>query len=217
MQPNSPSNSPYQPVPPPQPHEYDFLVNAQKPPKRSFKLPGSSSLPLRIAVVAGGLLILIIIFSIIKSALSGGGNTQALITVGQDQQQIIHITDAITQGDQQTTLSGTNQNFAVTANAALTSAQAQLLAYMKTNGHKVSTKTLSMRVSANLDEQLKTAIANTTYDSTFKSVMQGQLSDYEQALRTAYKQTSGPKGRKLLSDQFNGAQLLLQQLNTPAN
>jgi hypothetical protein len=210
-------NNPYQPVPPPQPHEYDFLVNSQKPPKRSFSLPGNSSKPIRIAIVVGGLLILIIVFSVIKSALSGGGNTQALITVGQDQQQIIHITTSITQGDQQTSLSTTNQNFAVTANASLTSAQTQLVAYMKTNGHKVSAKTLGLRVSANTDEQLKTAIANTTYDSTFQSVMQTQLSNYEQALRAAYKQTSGPKGRKLLTDQFNGAQLLLQQLNTPAS
>ncbi len=47
--------------------------------------------------------------------------------------------------------------------------------------------------------------------------MQSQLSDYQQALRAAYQQTSGPKGRKLLSDQFNASKLLLLQLNAPAS
>jgi hypothetical protein len=210
-------NSPYQPVPPPQPHEYDFLVNSQKPPKRSLNLlPSNSSMPIRIAVVVGGLLILIIVFSIIRSVLSGGGNTPALTTVAQDQQEIIHLTQNATQG-QQISLSTTNQNFAVTADASLTSAQSQLLDYMKANGHKVKLKTLDLEISTTLDTQIKTAITNSTYDSTFKSIMQNQLSDYQQALRSAYQQTSGAKGRKLLSDQFNGAQLLIKQLNSPAS
>ena len=61
------------------------------------------------------------------------------------------------------------------------------------------------------------AAANNTYDSTYKQVMQTQFSDYQHALQAAYQQTHGPKGRQLLTDQFNGAKLLLVQLDGPAS
>lgn len=208
-------NAPYSPAPPPQPHEYEFIVNPNKPSRRNLNLmPTGASLPVRVAVIGGGLFALLVIFLIIKGLLSGGGNTQALITVAQDQQQMIHLA---TNAGQQTGLSITNQNFAVTAQTTLTSAQTQLVTYLKTNGHKVGAKTLSLKVSTNLDQELTTAAGNSTYDSTFRETMQTQLNDYQQALRTAYQQTKGPKGRKLLSDQFKGAQLLKQQLNAPAS
>jgi hypothetical protein len=211
-----PPNTPYQPAPPPvQPHEYEFITNPGKPPRGPANLlPSGASLPIRIAIVAGGLLVLLIIFVIIKGLLSGGGNADALVTVAQDQQQIVHLT---TKANEQTGLSTINQNFAVTAQATVTSAQTQLITYLKTNGQKVGIKTLNLKVSTTLDEELKTAASNSTYNSTFKETMQSQLNDYQQALRTAYNQTKGPKGRKLLSDQFNGAQLLKQQLETPAS
>lgn len=211
-----PPNAPYQPVPPTQPHEYEFITNPGQPPRRRFNLlPSGAGLPLRIAIVGGALLVLLILFVIIKGLVSGGGNTDALVNVARQQQQIIHLVDNTDQ--QQTPLSAANQNFAVTAQATLTSAQSQLVTYLANNGHKVKPKTLELTVSATLDEQLKTAAGNSTYNATFKEIMQNQLQDYQQALRTAYAQTSGPKGRKLLSDQFNGSKLLLQQLNQPSS
>jgi len=218
MQPNYPPNNPYQqPAPTPQPSGYDFITNPAPEPKRGPNLlPSNASAPMRVAIVVGGLLVLLILFLIIKGVLSGGGNTDALINVAQDQQEIIHVTTNAT-GNTQTGLSTTNQNFAVTAQASLTSDQQQLITYLANNGHKVKDKTLSLKISADLDQQLQTAATNSTYDSTFKQTMQNLLSDYQQALRTAYQQTTGPKGRALLSDQFNASKLLLQQLNTPAS
>jgi hypothetical protein len=147
--------------------------------------------------------------------LSGGGNTPALISVAQEQQEIIHLTTNAT-SNSQTGLSTTNQNFAVTAQASLTSDQRQLITYLANNGHKVKDKTLGLKINASLDQELQTAATNSTYDNTFKQTMQTQLSEYQQALQAAYKQTTGPKGRVLLTNQFNASKLLLQQLNTPA-
>jgi hypothetical protein len=207
-------NNPYGPAPPaPQPHEYEFITNPGQPSRRGFNpLSGGASLPKRIAIISGGLLVLLIIFLIIRGVLSGGGNTETLINVAQDQQQLVHLAE---NAGEQEGLSVTNQAFAVTAQATLTSAQTQLVTYLKDNGHKVNEKTLNLKVSTTLDEQLKTAAGNSTYNSTFKETMQTQLKDYQQALRQAYNQTTGPKGRKLLSDQFNGSQLLMQQLEAP--
>ncbi len=122
-----------------------------------------------------------------------------------------------TQTQQQPTLSIANQNFAITAKLSLTSTQTQLLAYMKSNGKKVSTKALSSKVSTTTDKQLSDAVANSTYDATFKQVMQTQLTNYQKDLSAAYKQTKGPKGRQLLNQEYYGAQLLLTQLNSPAS
>lgn len=216
MQPNYPPNSPYQ-QPAPQPSGYDFITNPAPAPKRGPNLlPSNASAPVRIAIVVGGLFILLILFLIIKGILSGGGGTPALISVAQEQQEIIHLATNAT-GNTQTGLSTTNENFAVTAQASLTSAQQQLITYLANNNHKVKAKALSLKIDASLDQELQTAATNSTYDSTFKQAMQNQLAAYQQALRAAYKQTAGPKGRALLSNQFNASQLLLQQLNEPAS
>lgn len=179
-------------------------------------LPANAPAPMRIAIVVGGLIVMLVLFLIIKGLLSGGGNTQALINVAQDQQEIIHLTTNAT-SNSQVGLSTTNENFAVTAQASLTSAQQQLVTYLANNGHKVKDKTLNLKINTTLDQDLTTAATNSTYDSTFKQTMQNQLNNYQQALRTAYQQTKGPKGRKLLNDQYNASVLLLQQLNTPAS
>jgi hypothetical protein len=212
MQPNNPYGVP---APPPQQGDYSFITEPTKPPRQPLNLmPSGASLPMRIAVVVGGLVLLLIIFVIIKGLLSGGGNTTALLNVAQQQEELIHLS---TSANQQSNLAISNQNSAATTQVTIGSAQAQLINYMTVNGHKVKTKDLEKSISANLDQELTTAITNNTYDNTYKQIMQSQLSDYQQAVRTAYQQTSGPKGRKLLSDQFNAAKLLLQQLNSPAS
>lgn len=201
------------------PPDYGFITQPPKPPRRGLTLPGNGSPLMRIVIVLGGLLVLLILFVVIKGLLSGGGNTQALTTVAQDQQEMIHIitngTTAATQ--QQAVLSSADQNFAATAQLSLTSAQKQLVAYLKTNGKKISLKTLNLKISPAIDQQLTTAASNSTYDTTFKQVMQSKLTNYEAALKAAYKQTKGRKGRQLLSNEYNGAQLLLTQLNSPAS
>lgn len=212
MQPNSPYGAA---TPPPvQPHEYEFITNPGQPPRHRFNpLPGGTSLPMRIAVVGGGLVVLLIIFLIVRGLLSGGGNTEALINVGQNQQQLIHLA---TNATEQSGLSGANQTFAVTTQVTLSSAQQQLVTYLANNGKKVDAKQLGLKVSAPLDEQLKTAAVSSTYNATFKQTMETQLKNYQQAIREAYNQTSGPKGRKMLSEQFDGSTLLLQQLTEPS-
>ncbi len=212
MQPNSPYGAAA--PPPAQPHDYEFITNPGQPPRRSFNpLPGSTSTPIRVAIVTGGLLALLIVFLILKGIFSGGGNTEALVNVGQNQQQLIHLAK---NANQQPGLSGANQAFAVTTQVTLTSAQQQLVTYLAKNGKKVDAKLLNLKVSAPLDEQLKTSAASSTYNATFKQTMETQLKSYQQALRTAYSQTSGPKGRELLSKQFDASSLLLQQLAEPS-
>ena len=218
---SAPPTPPPADVPPAQQGpNYNFIMEPPKPERRSL-LPTNSGPAIRIALILGGVLVVFVIFAVIKSLLfSSGGNKQALITVAQDQQAIIHIvTNATTgtQGQQPAVLSASNQSFAITTQLKINSAQTQLLTYLKANHVKASTKVLGLKVDAATDQQLSAAAANSTYDSTFQQVMQAKLNDYQSALDAAYKQTSGPNGRKLIKQEFQGAQLLLTQLNSPAS
>jgi len=168
----------------------------------------------RIGIVAGGLLLLVIIFSLLKSIIVGHPNTAGFVTAAQEQQELIHLT---TNAVQQQGLSTTNMNSALTTQLSLTSGQHDILTYLRNNHVKVKTKQLNLQVSAALDTQLTTAAAASTYNQTFHDIMKTKLTTYTQTLKQTYTQTKGPKGRALLSQEYDGAQLLLQQLDTPAS
>jgi hypothetical protein len=167
--------------------------------------------------VGGGLVVLLILFSIVKGLLGGGSNLTPFISIAQDQQELIHLTTNATQqqsqGQSMTTI---DQNFAITSQLSITSAQAAIIKYMATNGKKVNTKTLSLRINTATDTQLTGSAAAGNYDQTFQAIMKDKLVAYSNGLKQAYKQTSGPKGRTLLADDYRQAQLLLVQLNQPA-
>ncbi len=206
MQPQQPSyGAPQPPVVQP---NYDFIVNPQPTP-RKLPLAGGSMLG-RILVVGVGLIVLIIAFSIIKGLISGGSNSAALLHVAQDQEAILHLTTAATQ---QQGISGTNLNFAVTSNLVIASEKTQLLSYATKLHQKISKKQLILKVKPSLDTQLANAAAASTYDLTFQDIMKSQLADYQSALKFAYNQTTGVNGRKLLTDDYNSAVLLTQQLS----
>lgn len=204
---------PYAPAPPNAPGNlppgYEFIASPSTPPRSA----GPQSTAMRAIIVLGGLLLLLIIFIIIKGLFSGSSNKDQLLIVSQDQQELIHLA---TNAGQQEDLNETNKNFSVTAQLGLTSGQTQLISYMAKNGIKVSPKVLNLKVSAATDKQLTDAADASNYDETFRSVMDTKLKAYEIDLKAAYAKTKGPVGQKLLSDQYNAANLLLQQLNTEA-
>jgi flagellar basal body-associated protein FliL len=186
-------------------------------PKARRSLPGGKSLLGRLIIAFGGLLVLIILFSVVKGLLTPKVfSLPSFVSVAQDQQEMIHLATTASQ-QQANGLSTANKNFAVTAQLSLTSAQSQLLTYVQNNHKKISSKSLNLKVSASTDSQLTASAAGGNYDQTFQQIMQTQLTNYEQALKQAYAQTKGPKGRQLLSNEYNGAQLLLKQLNSPAS
>jgi len=212
-----PSSQPPGPVPlgpppvVPQPGAYDFITNPEKPDKHlSLNLPGGGSTAMRALYAAGGLLVLLIIFVIIKGLFGGNNNFTAFVGVAQDQQELIHL---VTGASRQTNITAADQNFAATAQLSLTSSRSALISYLTDNGQKVSTKVIDLKVSSATDSQLVNAVSAGTYDQTFQQIMKGQLTTYLSDLKQAYRQTSGKRGRALLNDDYNQAQLLSKQLN----
>jgi hypothetical protein len=206
-----PAQMPGQPAAPADP--YTFITEPAAP-KQGFRLPGGGSLVMRAAFAAGGLLVLIILFSVIKNLVVGPSKFTAFLPVAQDQQQIAHLTKA---ASQQQSLPVTTENFIATAQLTVPSNQSGLLQYLANNHYKVNPKSLVLKVNPSLDTQLTAAAANTTYDETFRTIMAAQLNTYINDLKHTYAQTTGTKGRALLSSDYDQAQLLLTQLQQPAS
>jgi len=190
---------------------YDFIMNPEKP-SRKTNLALPKSLGLKLVVVSGGILALIVVFIIFKSLLSGGGSYTAFIPVVQEQQELIHLTSSITP---QQSLSANDLNFNATTQLSVTSSQAALLTYLKTHKVKVSTKQLNLKVSSTVDNQLTTAQTAGTFRQTYEETMLSQLNAYKLNLAQAYK-TAGKNGKTLLNDDYVQAQLLINQLQQAA-
>ena len=190
---------------------YDFIMNPEQPKRPSAFNFGGSSTGLRIAVVVGGLFLLLILFIGFKNILASSNKSiPSLVGIVQDQQELVHLT---TDGVQNAS-SGDLKNFAVTAQASLKSEKSDLVTYLLNNHRKVNAKEQNLKVSKSTDDQLSTALATSSYDPTFKQIMQTKLASYKQHLSAAYNQTKGPKGRALLQADYDAASLLLKQLGS---
>lgn len=188
---------------------YDFIDEPIQKQSRGSLIPANSSLPMRIAIFGGGLVVLLILFMVIKGFLGGGSSLTSFVTIAQDQQAIIYLAD---NAQKQPDLSESNKNFTATTRLSLASSQSDLINYMANNGKKVNVKDLSLTISKTTDEQLAAAASAATYNETYRDIMQKKLNSYMSKLKQAYAETSGPNGQALLSDQFEQAELLLIQL-----
>jgi hypothetical protein len=195
------------PLPTNLPPGYEFMASSPAP-KKSAGVPNSPLI--RAAVVLGGLLVLIVIFSIVKGIISGGGNRPQLLSVAQDQVEIIHI---VTAAQLEQSLSVTNRNSALTTELAVTSGRSQVLTYMAKAGYKVKPKELALKISPLTDKKLADASVNSAYDTTYQSVMQTELTTYQQDIKAAYAKTKGTYGQGILKAQYDGATLLIEQLH----
>lgn len=195
---------------PPNPSAYDFIVNPGAPPKR--RLAGSSSPLKRIIIVSIGLILLLIVFVGVKNALTASSsNGPALLKVAIEQHELVAISHAAVISQQLT--SDDDRNLASTTELSLTSARSQLIQYARLQNQKITLKQLVYIGSKSVDAQLAASAAASTYDATFKQILKSQLSEYQLSLKQAFSRTEGSKGRELLNSQYDGATLLIRQLD----
>jgi hypothetical protein len=160
----------------------------------------------RVAIFGGGLVLLLILVIVFVSILTSGGKekTQDLLTIAQEQTELIRVaTDGTTHATTQPM-----QNLAQNVQASITSDNVALLAYMKNTGQKVAPKQLVLKHNNTTDTTLTTAQENSTYDSAFKDVIQTDLDAYGAALHKAIDANPGPKGKAILTQQYEAAKLL---------
>jgi hypothetical protein len=195
--------------------DYSFIMSPSAPQASSGGLPGGNSKVLRIAFISGGIMVLLVIFLIIKSVLGGNNANLPLTSVVQDQQAILHIISSTKDNSSDKSLAGDTQNFADTAQLALTTSQSDLLAYMNSNKIKVKPAVLSQKISSANDNQLSAASQAGTYDQAFRQIMNQLLLSYQKDLQSAYPAAPGPKGRALIKSDFDQSKLLIQALQHP--
>lgn len=211
----NPQQQPYEAPQGPQ-SNYDFFLNAEKPPKRKLlpNLGGGSSLAVRAVVIAVLLFAVIIIVAIGISLFGGSGKQPKLLTVAQDQNELVRVaTEATTTGQDQSTQ--TTLNFAESAMLGLTSDQLQLTNYMAAHGGKPSAGQLAATKNTSTDTTLSNSIASSSFNATFINIMQNQLKSYEADLQSAFQSANTTAEKQLLTNEYGNAKLLLQQLNSP--
>lgn len=190
------------------PSQFAFITD----PQQSKRKAGSGSTKQRVIVVAAGAVVLLIVGVVLMNLIKGSNKSlPALISVLQEQEALIHMT---TDTPVQSGISATTNASAETIHLSVTSQKAELVTYFKNNGLKVNVKQLSARINSEQDASLTTAVGAGTYDSVYRSIMTTRLKTYEQLLKEAYAKTTGPKGRTLLTDDYNAALLLERQLTS---
>lgn len=215
--PPAPAQPPQGPQPQPQPQgpnqQYDFILDNQPPKGGGFNATSTSMLQ-RALIVGGGLVVLIILAVVFINILSGGNNHAATIKVAQEQTEIARVaTEAATQQS----IDETTKDVALTAQLSITSDQQQLLALLAKEGVKPDTKQLALLKNSQTDSQLSTAEQAGTYGSTFLTVLKADLAGYQTSLKQAFNGSHSKSERQLLSNAYDSATLLLEQVSSTQN
>ncbi len=192
---------------------YDFL-NETKKPRKPFKL-GNAGKRERMLLVAGGGALLAIIIVIIFGTLakSGGNATEDLITLAQQQTELVRVATIGT-----TKARGTAaQNLAVTTAATIQSDQTTTLALLQKSKIKVSSKQLLLGKNTKTDLLLTQAEQNNQFDEVFTSQITAQLTAYQKTIKKAYDASSGKTTLAILTEQFRHTETLLLPTTNSTN
>jgi predicted outer membrane protein len=187
---------------------YDFFMNPPKPPKRPMFSMGGTLASRAVIIIGAGVLLMVVI-GVVSSVFFGGpSNTDQLLKVAQEQNEIARIaTLAQYQGKSTDT-----KNFAITTQLSMQSAQTQLLKVLAQRGVKFNAKQLQLTKNPQTDSSLQTAAAASVFDQTFSSVMQSQIQDYSNLVKDTFETSKSKSIRGQLVVDYNSAQLLLSEL-----
>lgn len=195
--PSAPNNGPY-----------DFITNYGVKKTGGLFSP-NASMKTRIMVVAGGggliLVLALLFFALISSPT--GVSASTFTTIMQQQTELARIS----QLSARDATAQPTQNFAATARLSLLSERTAFTTYVQAHGGTVDAKTLQLTRSLKTDQELQAAKTSGTYDQTYITIAQTQLTAYEQSLKQAFNATKSTSQRQLLNDAYMQAQLLLAQ------
>lgn len=191
---------------PNQQNPYDFILSGnQKPPRNPlFDL----SKPIKIALVAGIIILMIIIWTVLSSFMNSESNAQKdrLLEITKKQGEIIRIS---TLGEKDTKGIEAKE---LAANSKISTQSSQLevkqLLSSRGVGEKGVNKQLSAGKNPKNDETLQDGKDNNRYDETFMALMNQHLSDYQKLVQSAYENGS-IKEKTALQTAFNNTTLLL--------
>lgn len=189
-------------IPPPR-NQYDFITQQGKPPKKS--LMGGDPFIKKIIIIVGGAIGLMIVAAIAVSLFAGGGGTDGLKKIVQQQQELVRVASIGTEKAQGQTVRG----LAVTTEFSVASGQQALTDVLSKRGVELSKEELALAENTQTDQLLEAAVTNNRFDEAFEKELEAQITDYLQALRTAYANTTHEETKTVLSTSIDNAQRLL--------
>jgi hypothetical protein len=192
---------------------YDFIMQSQNSNKSKFGTGGSPKSRFIFLAIVGGVLFSLIIIVIAIVTSSGKSGTQSLISLAQEQNEIIRVSDI---GVSKARTADAKNLAAITA-YSFRSTQADTLALLAKQGHKLKTKDLALKQNSATDSELNTADLNNRFDETFKKLLATSLATYQQDVKHIYDTTSSKSEKTVLSTSYNGVSLLVDSQTTQSN
>lgn len=191
-------------VPAPAPGQFEFMLKDQpKPPGRLANFLAWMPRPAKITLLAVIVLFMLVIF---YSLFFGGKttNSEQLTAIMARAQEIARVSLL----SQQQSTNANTKDLATTVEISLSSQEKQLQTYLLEQKVKVDTKKLAARLNKDTDKQLATALQNNSYDQTYFSYLKTNLTSYQDALNTAYKD-GGKNAQTILNSAYQSTQTLL--------
>ncbi len=187
---------------PPNQNPYDFL-NAPAP-KKGFGATTQKGRIIQVAIGAAVLLVIaIIVVSIISSA--GSSTQKTLLEAYAAQADILELTKDADQNLRDSRLDSKNKMIALTVTTQNDETQKLLIAY---GSGKDSSKAAKTYQDSTYQAQLKKALENNVYDSTYENVLADKLGFYRGKLNNAYGAISDTAQKTQLSDFYQQLELL---------
>lgn len=197
-------------MPPNQQNPYDFITSST-PKKRGISFGGSSQKARLLQVgLFGGILVIvaIIFFAVIGNV--GKGDTNTLLALAAEQQDIIAITAD----------GGTNiRNSALaiqnaTTAAVITSHNNETLKLIAAAGNKKPTKAISALQVTTYKKSLDDAKKNGNYDEVFTALLANRIDSYRVKLQAAYASAKSSATKKQLSGYYQQLEVFTPQTAT---
>lgn len=187
---------------PPNQNPYDFLNTTA--PKKSFGATTQKGRMIQVAIGGAVLLVIaIVVVSIISSA--GSGTQKTLLETYAAQADLIALAKDGDQNLRDSRLESTNKMIAMTVTTQNNDTQKLLIAY---GSGKDSTKAASIYQDKTFAAQLKKALENNVYDTTYQKILADKLGVYRAKLNNAYGAISDTKQKTQLSDFYQQLELL---------
>lgn len=185
-------------------NQYDFILDNKKP-KKSL-IPTGGSKKQRIVVFLIFIGVVLAIFGLIFGLIfRGGGASQSLTQLAQQQQELIRISTIGTEeGRSRETLS-----FAYNTQLSLMSSQQETLVRLSTLRKAPNAKELAEGVQPSIDQELSRAQQADRFDEVFTTVLRRELTAYQRAIQAAGNEVSAPADRELLAQLHQETEQLL--------
>ncbi|HSD56227.1 MAG TPA: hypothetical protein VLA92_03675 [Candidatus Saccharimonadales bacterium] len=187
---------------------YEFILNPQKPPKKKLGFGGNNFI-FTLVVIIGGAIIFMIVLALILNSVGGKTTSKAdLIGLTQTENELARVSQAAASGaTQQTT-----KNLAVTIQYTMLTQQKRTIDLLALNGTKVDEKELKLKQNAQTDQQLASAKTTSTFDLVFSQLIQDQLEDYANEVKTLHNRSASKTESNLASEFYEQTQLLISQI-----